>query len=207
MESMWNFWNIHQHRPPICPRYLPTAANIQIQGARMRMWFELASGGTARIIVESPGLRPQRCLKHCKTWWTNGLIIKLWPQLPSSVIKKRGWKIPWRTFSTSINTKGMIVEKIHFNPTSSMDFPNRKAPSLGIFQPWGAGSGMKCIGVDRNFAAPRGQMEFLGLGNFDQWNSGTYGKRYEKMVEDVGNDGKRWLNRWEMMGKWWNSWG
>jgi hypothetical protein len=60
---------------------------------------------------------------------------------------------------------------------------------------------MKCIGVDRNFAAPRGQMEFLGLGNFDQWNSGTYGKRYEKMVEDVGNDGKRWLNRWEMMGK------
>ena len=30
---------------------------------------------------------------------------------------------------------------------------------------------------------------------------GTYGKRYEKMVEDVGQYGERWLNMWDMMGK------
>ena len=52
---------------------------------------------------------------------------------------------------------------------------------------WGAGSGMKCIGVDRNFAAPRGQLEFLG------WVS-EGGLEYFLYMAHIGRCGKIWEN-------------
>ena len=59
LENTWTYWNIHQHRTlnlHQISRNWP-----QTLKSRVLEWHvELASGGMARIIVESPGLRHQR---------------------------------------------------------------------------------------------------------------------------------------------------